>query len=137
MTQDGVLVLCHDARLSPDLARLDGRWLARPTPWLHRMAWPELKRLDVGRTRPGSAPARAFPAQAAIDGAPIPRLEDALRLPAHWTIEIKTDPSRPHTTARPEVIAEAVAHAVDAAGARAVLPSVAWRRPPPQRRLRP
>ncbi len=137
LTSDGVLVLSHDARLSPDLARLDGRWLSQPSAPLHRMTWPELKRYDVGRYRPGSAPARAFPRQAAIDGAHIPTLQDALRLPAGWTIEIKTYPNRPRLTARPEAIADAVAAAVDAAGARAVIQSFDWRAQRYLRRLRP
>ena len=136
-TSDGVLVLSHDARLSPDLARLDGRWLSQPSAPLHRMTWPELKRYDVGRYRPGSASARAFPRQAAIDGAHVPTLADALRLPAGWTIEIKTFPNRPRLTARPDVIAEAVAAAVDAAGAKAVIQSFDWRGPRDLRRLRP
>ena len=137
MTSDGVLVLSHDARLSPDLARLDGQWLRRPGAPLHRMTWPELRRYDVGRFRPGSAPARAFPRQAGIDGAAIPSLQHALRLPAKWTIEIKTDPTRPGATAGPEVIAEAVAAAVDAAGAQATIQSFDWRGPRHLRRLRP
>ncbi len=137
MTSDGVVVLSHDARLSPSLARLDGRWLAAPSPWLHHMSWAELKRFDVGRYQPGSAPAQAFPRQAGIDGAHIPTLQDALRLPARWTIEIKTYPNRPHATARPEAIAEAVADVVGAAGAQVVVQSFDWRGPRHLRRLRP
>ncbi len=137
MTRDGVVVLSHDVRLSPDLARLGGEWLTAPGPWLCSLTWQELSRYDVGRFRPGSRAAKAFPQQHAIDGAGIPALRDVLRLPAHWTIEIKTDPTRPRATVRPEIIAEAVGDLVTTAGARAVIQSFDWRGPRHLRRLRP
>ena len=137
MTRDGVVVLSHDLRLSPDLAQLGGHWLTGPGPWLYSLTWHELSRYDVGRLRPGSRGARAFPQQQAIDGAGIPALRDVLHLPAHWTIEIKTDPTRPRATARPEAIAEAVGGLVTAAGAQAVIQSFDWRGPRHLRRLRP
>ena len=137
MTRDDAVVLSHDARLSPDLARLDGTWLTKPGPWLHRMTWEEVSRYDVGRLRPGSPAARPFPRRCAIDGAGIPMLADVLRLPARWTIEIKTYPNRPNATARPETIAEAVADLVEAAGAQAIIQSFDWRGPRHLRRLRP
>ncbi len=137
MTRDGVAVLSHDPRLLPDLARRHGDWLRTPSPWLHRMSWEELRRYEVGRIRPGSPAARAFPNQSAIDGARVPALRDVLRLPARWTIEIKTYPHRPHATAHPAAIAEAVAEAAAAAGARAVIQSFDWRGPRSLRQTRP
>ena len=74
-------------------------------------------------------------------GAAIPTLDEVLRLHsrARWTLEIKTDPNRPHLTARPEEIAEAVAEAIDRAGAtkRTIVQSFDWRGPRHLRRLRP
>ena len=32
ITSDGVVVLSHDPALNPDLARLDGKWIALPGP---------------------------------------------------------------------------------------------------------
>ena len=134
--------MSHDLRLSPDLARQEGHFLPAPSRYLHRMTWAELRRFDVGRLRPGSAAAKAFPRQLAIDGARIPKLADVLRLPARstavrWTIELKTAPNRRRATAPPEAIAEAVAAAIDAAGADAMVQSFDWRGPRHLRRLRP
>ena len=142
MTRDGVAVISHDPRLSPDLTRTrDGRWLTAPSPPLNRLDFATLAQFDVGRLRPGSSTARRFPRQTPIDGARIPTLEQVLRLDAglRWTVEIKTYPNRPRITARPEAVAEAVADAADRAGAaaRIVVQSFDWRGPRHLRRRRP
>ena len=142
MTRDGVPVVCHDARLSPDIARdRTGAWLARSGPPLHHLTFAALQAFDVGRLRPGSRTARAFPRQCPSDGSAIPALEDVLRLHdgARWILEIKTFPNRPCLTARPEAIAEAVAEVVDRTGvaARVTVQSFDWRGPRHLRRLRP
>ncbi len=142
LTGDGVAVLSHDARLSADLARdPTGRWLPAAGPPLHHLSFAALQAFDVGRVRPGSRLARRFPRQRPADGARIPPLVDVLRLHgrARWIIEIKTYPNRPGLTAAPEAIAEAVADAVDRAGAsrRVTVQSFDWRGPNHLRRLRP
>ena len=142
MTRDGVPVLSHDPRLSPDLTRdASGCWLGGPGPAIHDLRFADLAAFDVGRLRPHSRTARRFPHQAPVDGARIPALEDVLRLDAavHWTIEIKTSPVRPWLTAPPEVVAEAVAAVADRAGAaaRITVQSFDWRGPRHLRRLRP
>jgi glycerophosphoryl diester phosphodiesterase len=59
MTRDGVAVISHDPRLSPDLTRSpDGRWLMAPSQPLHRMDFATLAQFDIGRLRPGSSAAR-------------------------------------------------------------------------------
>lgn len=141
MTRDGVVVLSHDPSLSPDLTRAPGGvWIRHPTA-IHAMTLAELAAYDVGRIRPGSRTDRRFPRQRPSDGAGIPTLEAVLRLDpgARWTIEIKTYPNRPHLTARPEAIAEAVAAVADRTGAagRIVVQSFDWRGPRHLRRLRP
>ena len=142
MTRDGVAVVCHDARLSPDIVRdATGVWLPRGGPPLHHLTFDALQAFDVGRLRPGSRTARAFPRQRPSDGATIPALEDVLRLDdrVRWTLEIKTFPNRPGLTARPEAIAEAVADIVDRADVarRVIVQSFDWRGPRHLRRLRP
>ena len=142
MTRDGVPVVCHDARLSPDIARdRSGAWLPRSGPPLHDLEFEALQAFDVGRLRPGSRTARAFPRQLPNDGSTIPALEDVLRLhdQVRWVLEIKTFPNRPDLTARPEAIAEAVADIIDRTGVagRATVQSFDWRGPRHLRRLRP
>ena len=142
MTSDGIPVLSHDPRLSPDLTRSPtGAWLTATGPAIFALTLAELAKFDVGRLRPGSRTARRFPRQAPSDGATIPTLEEVLRLHARarWTIEIKTSPNRPKLTARPEAIAEAVAAVADRAGAakRITVQSFDWRGPRHLRRLRP
>jgi glycerophosphoryl diester phosphodiesterase len=142
MTRDGVTVLSHDARLSPDLTRgPDGQWLVGTGPVINRLDHAELLQFDVGRLRPGSPTAGRFPKQVPVNGARIPTLENALRLDpdARWTIEIKTYPTRKRLTAPPELVAEAVAEIADRAGAsdRIIVQSFDWRGPRHLRRLRP
>ncbi len=142
MTRDGVPVLSHDPRLSPDLTRrADGRWLAAAGPALWDLTLADLQGFDVGRVRPGSRTARRFPRQQAMDGATVPPLERVLRLHgrARWIVEIKTAPTWPRWTARPEAIAEAVADVADRTGAasRITVQSFDWRGPRHLRRLRP
>ena len=70
VTRDGVVVIHHDRRLNPDLARgPDGNWVAAPAPH-DSFSRPirELQRYDVGRLRPGSEYAQRFPHQKPVDG---------------------------------------------------------------------
>lgn len=132
MTRDGIVVLSHDPRLNPVITRdCDGRWLARPTPFIADLDHSTLSEFDVGRIRPGTAYHRAHPAQHGVDGARIPTLDAALRLDdgVHWIIEVKTSPNRPHHTAAPDTIADAVVATAREAGAlsRIVVQSFDWR----------
>jgi glycerophosphoryl diester phosphodiesterase len=70
VTKDGVVVIHHDRRLNPDIARgPDGRWVEAPAPLLHELNFAELRGYDVGRLRPGSKTAEQFPEQEPADGA--------------------------------------------------------------------
>src|SRR5688500_8622160 len=45
VTRDGVVVIHHDRRLNPDLARApDGKWVAAPAPTIFSMTFEELQR---------------------------------------------------------------------------------------------
>jgi glycerophosphoryl diester phosphodiesterase len=90
----------------------------------------------VGRIKPGSAYARRFPEQQAVDGARIPRLADLFALVARsgdtavrFNIETKLSPLAPGETASPEEFASALVGAVRSAGLveRTTIQSFDWR----------
>jgi glycerophosphoryl diester phosphodiesterase len=121
VTRDGVVVIHHDRRLNPDLARgPDGNWIAAPGPTLHSLTYAELQRYDVGRIRPGSEYARQFPHQKPLDGIRIPRLADLFELTAksavRFNIETKISPEAPEETLAPEPFARALLAEVRKAG---------------------
>lgn len=142
ITRDKVAVVHHDPAPSPDIARgPDGAWIAEAGAPLRERAYAELRALDVGRLRPGSAYAARYPDQAPIDGARIPRLEEVLALDAsvRFTLEMKLLADHPDWTVPPEEMAERVAAVVDAAGAarRVTVSSFDWRGVRHMRRIRP
>jgi glycerophosphoryl diester phosphodiesterase len=121
VTRDGVVVIHHDRRLNPDLARgADGKWVAAPAPTIFSMTYGELQRYDVGRIRPGSEYARRFPHQQPIDGTRIPRLRDLFELTrdskVRFNIETKLVPDAPDETLAPEPFARALIAEVRKAG---------------------
>jgi len=137
VTRDGVVVICHDRRLNPDVARgPEGRWIEAPGPLLRDLSFSELRRYDVGRLRPGSDYAARFPEQQPLDGARIPRLAELFALVgksanAHvrFNIETKISPAAPDETLPPEPFAMAVIAEIRAAGmaARTSVQSFDWR----------
>jgi glycerophosphoryl diester phosphodiesterase len=113
VTRDGVVVIHHDRRLNPDLARgPDGNWIAAPGPTIHSLTYGELQRYDVGRIRPGSEYARQLARQKPLDGTRIPRLADLFeRVKAsavRFNIETKLSPEAPDETLPPEPFARAL-----------------------------
>ena len=134
VSRDGVVVIHHDRRLNPDLARgSDGRWVAAPTALIRSLGFDELRRYDVGRIRPGSDYARRFPQQQAIDGARIPSLRELLERhrtgSVRFNIELKLLPGAADDTLPPEPFVRAVLAVVHEAGmrARCTLQSFDWR----------
>jgi len=122
VTRDGVVVIHHDRRLNPDVARgPDGKWVRAPAPTLHSLTYAELQRYDVGRIRPGSEYEKRFPHQKPLDGTRIPRLADLLRLSSSvkFNIETKLAPEAPDETLPPEPFARALIAEVRKAGAEA------------------
>lgn len=142
LSADRVPVVHHDLALNPAIARRpDGAWLTPPTPTLHSMTLAEIGSWDVGRLRPGSAYAATFPDQQPMDGARIPTLAEVLALDpeVRFTLELKTDPTRPDATVPATELAEAALAVVEQAGAsgRVMFESFDWRGPRHLRRLRP
>lgn len=137
VTRDGVVVVCHDRRLNPDVARgPDGRWIDAPGPRLRELSYEALARYDVGRLRPGSDYAARFPEQQPVDGARIPRLAEVFALAGkagntqvRFNIETKISPSAPEDTLAPAPFARAVVADIRAAGmaARSSVQSFDWR----------
>lgn len=120
VTRDGVVVIHHDRRLNPDVARgPDGHWVTAPAPTIFSLTYAELARYDVGRIRPGSEYAQRFPHQEPVDGARIPRLADLLSLAKNvrFNIETKLVPEAPDETLPPEPFARAVIAELRKAGA--------------------
>ena len=120
VTRDGVVVIHHDRRLNPDVARKDGQWVKPPAPLIHALSFTEIQRYDVGRIRPGSEYAARFPHQKPIDGARIPRLDELLGKMSsgkvRFNIETKLVPQAPDETLPPEAFARAVIAEVRKAG---------------------
>jgi glycerophosphoryl diester phosphodiesterase len=119
VTADDVLVVHHDERVNPDLAREDGAWLAAEGPTVRALSFAELQRYDVGRIKPGSTYATRFASQTGADGVRIPRLADVVALAERgsrarirYNLEIKTTPDRRADTAPPERVAEELVAAV-------------------------
>jgi glycerophosphoryl diester phosphodiesterase len=142
MTLDDVVVVSHDPALNPDITRtLDGAWLARHGPRIRTLRAGELAGYDVGRIRPGSAYAAAFPDQAPRDDAYIPLLKEVLRIDpdVKFDIELKTFPSQPEVTVDGATMAVAVLAVADATGTsgRITMQSFDWRGPRHVRRTRP
>ena len=135
VTRDAVVVVHHDRRLNPDIARgPDGRWIDAPGPAIHSLTFEELQRYDVGRLRPGSAYAQRFPHQQAVDGARIPALKDLFSLTEknkaiRFNIETKISPEAPRETLAPGPFARALVAEIRKAGvaARTTIQSFDWR----------
>ena len=137
VTEDGIVVVCHDRRLNPDIARgPDGRWLTGRTRTIRELPFHDLQRYDVGRIRPGSDYSKRFPDQRRMDGVRIPRLAEVFELvrrarndEVRFNIETKLSPLAPEETARPEEFARALVKVVreGGMGARTTIQSFDWR----------
>ncbi len=137
VTKDGVVVVSHDRLLSPDHTRdAAGRFLDAPGPAIVDLTYEELRQYDVGRIRPGSEYAAAFPEQQPADGERIPRLSDVFALvqrsgndSVRFNIETKIDPAHPEQTVSALAFARALAQAIQDAGmtSRVTVQSFDWR----------
>ncbi len=137
VTRDGVVVVSHDRLLNPDHTRdAAGNFLAVPGPAIVDLTYEELRGYDVGRIRPGSELAAAFPEQVPADGERIPRLADVFALversgnrTVRFNIETKVDPARPEQTVSPLAFARALEAAIRESGmaSRVTVQSFDWR----------
>ncbi|HEY5337228.1 MAG TPA: glycerophosphodiester phosphodiesterase family protein [Rhizomicrobium sp.] len=80
LSKDGEVVVYHDYRLKPQITRLDGAWLTKPTPRIKDLILGELQAFDIGRCDPASDYARDHSDVKAQDGERIPTLADVVRI---------------------------------------------------------
>ena len=142
LTKDGVAVVSHEPRLNPDITRdARGAWLNDSGPPIGSLSFAELRRYDVGRIKPGTAYAAAFPKQQPQDGARIPALADVFALDwrVRFAVELKTFPGAPALTAAPEEMVDRVLAIAKSAQVmeRLVVQSFDWRALRYLRRIRP
>lgn len=145
MTKDGVLVLAHDPRLNPALARdADGRWLAAEGPAIGALTYDELRRYDVGRLNPGHRYARQWPHQRSADGERVPTLAQLIELvkasgaAVRLNVETKVAPNDPDTP-EPALFARTVVESLRRSGMaeRTTIQSFDWRTLLEVRRIAP
>jgi glycerophosphoryl diester phosphodiesterase len=137
LTRDGVVVVMHDRRLNPDLTRgPGGGWIEPPGATVSSLTRAELDAFDVGRLRPGSRYADAWPQQRPADGERVPTLDAVFELarreaPAtlRFNIETKLSPLAPDETASPEQMVAALLAVIDRHGlrSRVTVQSFDWR----------
>jgi glycerophosphoryl diester phosphodiesterase len=137
LTQDGVPVVLHDRRLNPEMTRdRHGTWIDAPTPTLGSLPLAVLQSYDVGRLRPGTRSAAAWPQQQPADGERVPTLDAVFELarraaPAslRFNIETKLSPLAPDETAPPEAFVTALLASIDRHGLRerVTVQSFDWR----------
>jgi glycerophosphoryl diester phosphodiesterase len=137
LTQDGVPVVLHDRRLNPEMTRdRHGAWIDAPTPTLASLPLAVLQSYDVGRLRPGTRSAAAWPQQQPADGERVPTLDAVFELarrtaPAslRFNIETKLSPLAPDETASPEAFVTALLASIDRHGLRerVTVQSFDWR----------
>jgi glycerophosphoryl diester phosphodiesterase len=137
ISRDGVLLISHDPALNPDITRgPDGQFLSARGPVIWHTDFAELQRYDVGRLKPGTRYAEAYPAQQPSDGARLPKLDELFALvkksgnpDVRLALEIKVTPTAPGETMAPEPFAHKLVDAVRAAGLqqRTTILSFDWR----------
>ena len=110
VTKDAAIVVSHERKLNPDLARgPDGAYIAPPGIPFVQISLDEVKKYDVGQIRPGSAYAAQFPDQHAVPGTRIPTLIEVFDLvrksgdqDVRFNIETKIDPNHPDESPDPQ-----------------------------------
>lgn len=113
LSKDGEVVVFHDFHLKPEICRLGGKWLEKPTPRIKDLTLEELRAFDVGRLNPASAYAKAHPHTMPIDGEKIPTLAEILEVtsqakkPFKLQVELKTSFANREVAADPKALTEA------------------------------
>ena len=147
LSRDGVLIVAHDPRLNPAFTRdAAGQWIAEPGAPLSGLSRAEIQAHDVGRLKPGTRYAQAWPQQRPADGEHMPTLDEVFERVRAWgatavrfNIETKINPLEPALTAPPEAFAAAVVEAVRRHGlaGRVTVQSFDWRTLAAVQRLAP
>jgi glycerophosphoryl diester phosphodiesterase len=113
LSKDGEVVVFHDFHLKPEICRLDGKWLTKPTPRIKDLTLAELRSYDVGRLDPASDYGKSHPHTMPIDGEKIPTLAEVLAVtslakkPFKLQVELKTSFFNRDIAADPVALSEA------------------------------
>lgn len=137
ISKDGVMVISHDRYLNPDITRdAQGAFLTERGPTIASLTFAELQRYDVGRQKPGSNYANAFPQQQGTDNERVPALASLFDRVAsrgatqvRFNIETKISPNAPSETLAPEPFVRVLIDHIRKAGLtdRATIQSFDWR----------
>lgn len=137
VTADNQVVVMHDPRFEPEIARAPGgAWLQQSSPTVRSMTLATVKSYDVGRLNPSSKYAEQYPRQQPVDGTSVPTLGEVFELvessgnqAVKFNIEVKINPQRPLLTLLPGPFVEAVIDVVRRYRMedRVVLQSFDWR----------
>lgn len=131
----GVPVVVHDPHMPAQIARdVHGNWLTEPGEKICTLSVESLQSFDMGRLNPAHSYGTRYPAQAAVDGARIPTLQEVLEWaqqdsPLILNIEIKSYAHRSDLGDSPAVLVANVVRALDQSGLRgqALISSFDWR----------
>ena len=137
ISKDGVMVISHDRYLNADITRdAQGEFLAERGPTIASLTFAELQGYDVGRQKPGSNYANAFPQQQGTDGERVPTLASLFELvkkrgatEVRFNIETKLSPNAASETLAPEPFVRSLIAEIHKAGLtnRATIQSFDWR----------
>jgi glycerophosphoryl diester phosphodiesterase len=137
ITRDDVVVVSHDRTLNPNLTRdAAGRFIDTPGPAIRSLTLAEVQAFDVGRLRPGSGYAQAYPEQRAVDGQRIPSLAQLFEqvraagdTRLRFNIETKLSPLAPDQSPPPEAFARQLLAVIERFGmaGRVSVQSFDWR----------
>jgi glycerophosphoryl diester phosphodiesterase len=117
ISADGELVVHHDFRLRPEIARrADGAWISSASPpAVKDLTLAQLKTYDIGRLQPKTSYAGRYPEQTPADGERIPTFKEVIQLfkkscnpSTRLFVEIKTSPEEPALTPPPEALSDQV-----------------------------
>lgn len=122
LSKDGDVVVYHDYRLKPEITRLAGHWLTRPTPRIKDLKLAELRSFDIGRCDPASKYAQSHPDVRPEDGERIPTLAEVVEVAKtakkdFWLqVELKTSFANREEGPDPAELAEAAVGVLRAHG---------------------
>ena len=115
VTRDLHVVVSHNPRLEPEIARINGKWLQQSSPTIHSLTLESVKNYDVGRLNPAGKYAKRYPDQQPVDGTSVPTLGEVFELVnrsgnklVRFNIEVKINPEKPELTFVPKAFVEAV-----------------------------
>jgi glycerophosphoryl diester phosphodiesterase len=117
VSADGELVVHHDFKLRPEIARsADGSWIASGSQLAVKdLTLAQLKSYDIGRLQPKTSYAARFPEQTPVDGERIPTFKETIDVlkkscspSTRLFVEIKTSPEEPGLALPPETVSDRV-----------------------------